>query len=56
MRGAAIHFNQFFEALKAYPGADEAFVRGLNDLHKKMQTPRPIVICGTCGQKLPAPA
>lgn len=36
--GASIHLNQFFEALKAYPGADEAFIRGLNDFQKKLES------------------
>lgn len=29
--GASIHFNQFFETLKKYPGYREAFQRGLDD-------------------------
>lgn len=29
--GASVHLNQFFEALRRYPGWQEAFARGLAD-------------------------
>lgn len=33
--GAGVHFNQFFEALKKYPGHAEAFRRGVEDLQRR---------------------
>jgi hypothetical protein len=36
--GAALHLNQFFEALKQYPGHAEAFIRGLEDFQRNRKT------------------